>query len=177
MTSLSAPQWMHTWASQHTGSPLSAPTGADSEPGIAWGVSVEVVFIANRQSCFRHRTSFATVPRQCPEDGNVSEPARGGRRLRAPTRGPGGARRPIGSAATSPANARVLGIPDSGDASEPARWGPRLSSSTSGDESPRPRRAAYFRGPGGARTRDPRIKSPMLYQLSYRPYRSSVPLS
>ena len=86
---------MHTWASQHTGSPPSAPTGADSEPGIAWGVSVEGVFIANRQSCFRHRTSFATVPRQCPEDGNVSEPARGGRRLRAPTRGPGGARRPI----------------------------------------------------------------------------------
>lgn len=25
-------------------------------------------------------------------------------------------------------------------------------------------------GPAGARTRDPRIKSPMLYQLSYRPY-------
>lgn len=24
-------------------------------------------------------------------------------------------------------------------------------------------------GPGGARTHDPRIKSPMLYQLSYRP--------
>ena len=30
-------------------------------------------------------------------------------------------------------------------------------------------------GPAGTRTRDPRIKSPMLYQLSYRPYMLSVP--
>jgi hypothetical protein len=29
-------------------------------------------------------------------------------------------------------------------------------------------------GPGGARTHDPRIKSPMLYQLSYGPVNPSV---
>ena len=29
----------------------------------------------------------------------------------------------------------------------------------------------YFGEPGGARTRDHRIKSAMLYQLSYRPWR------
>ena len=34
--------------------------------------------------------------------------------------------------------------------------------------------SARHGGPGGARTLDPRIKSPMLYRLSYRPDRNSL---
>src|SRR5580704_12516511 len=34
----------------------------------------------------------------------------------------------------------------------------------------------YYGEPGGARTRDHRIKSAMLYQLSYRPMREADPI-